>query len=960
MTDRRFVRFSLLVAVVVSAVVSTPLAQQAGTAKPAPPAPAAARQQPRPVTAAPNDIPRITFEKYRLPNGLDVILRQDRRLPVVAVDLWYHVGPANEEKGRTGFAHLFEHMMFQCSKHVPCDQHFQLLEAAGASDVNGTTDFDRTNYFETVPSNQLELALWLESDRMGYLLDKVDQAALANQQDVVRNERRQSVENQPYGLAEEAVVQLLYPAGHPYYGNVIGSHEDIQAAKLDDVQRFFRQYYAPNNASLAIVGDIDVAQTKALVQKYFGTLRRGPAVPPIKATTPKITAERRKVVPSRVELPRVYMTWITPPFYKPGDADADIAATLLGGGRSSRLYKKLVYDQQIAQDVSAQQYSLILGSMFQIQVTARPGRTAAEIEKALETELATLRSTPPDRTEVERARNTIETNIVGGLESLGGFGGVADRLNAYNHYLGTPDYLQQDVARYRAVTPTTVQAFARTYLTPTSRVVVHAVPGQPQAAAQVPTPPAPKPAEGAGAQAVNADEAWRNNQPKAAAAKPVQLPTPQSETLPNGLTLLLNERRGIPVVAASVVLRTGSDANPLDKPGLANFVAAMLDEGTASRSAPQIADQVAQLGASLGTGSSMDATTISGRSLSKNFGALLDLMADVTLRPSFPAEELDRQRAQRLGQLVQMRDNPGQVAGVVTALVLYGDKHPYGFSEIGTEASVKAISRADLTSFWQQNFVANNAALVVAGDISMKELRAMAEKSFGSWQRGTPNRPALTTPTAIPPRVVIVDKPGSPQTQLRVATIGAARSSPDFRPLQVMNIALGGLFSSRINMNLREKNGYTYGASSQFTFRRAAGPFQVGSGVRTDVTGPSVSEIFKEIRGMVDSPMDQAELQRAKDSLANSLAGAFETSADAVANFSNVFTYDLGLDYYTKYAQDVNRVTTDQTLAVSKKYLVPENMVVIAVGDRKVIEAELAKLNVGTVEIRDAEGRLAK
>ena len=945
MTTRHSTRL-LLIALLAIIGITTSLAQNQGTtAKPA---------------AATSDIPRITFEKYTLPNGLDVILRQDRRLPVVAVDLWYHVGPANEDKGRTGFAHLFEHMMFQCSKHVPCDQHFQLLEAAGASDVNGTTDFDRTNYFETVPSNQLELALWLESDRMGYLLDKVDQAALANQQDVVRNERRQSVENQPYGLAEEAMVQLLYPPGHPYYGNVIGSHEDIQAAKLDDVQRFFRQYYAPNNASLAIVGDIDVAQTKALVQKYFGTLRRGPAVPPIKATTPRITTERRKVVASRVELPRVYMAWITPAFYKPGDADADIAATLLGGGRSSRLYKKLVYEQQIAQDVSAQQYSLVLGSIFQIQVTARPGRTAAEIEKALDAELATLRATAPAQTEVDRARNTIETNIVGGLESLGGFGGVADRLNAYNHYLKTPDYLQQDVARYRAVTPVTVRTFARTYLTPSSRVVVHAVPGEPQAAAQVPTPPAPKPGEGAGAQAVNGDEPWRAKQPQAAAAKPVQLPTPQSETLPNGLTLILNERRGLPVVAASVVLRTGSDANPLDKPGLANFTAAMLDEGTASRSALQIADQVAQLGATLGTGSSMDATTITGRSLSKNFGALLALMADVTLHPSFPAEELDRQRAQRLGQLVQMRDNPSQVAGQVTAMVLYGDKHPYGYSEIGTEASVKAITRADLSAFWQQNFVANNAALVVAGDISMKELRAMAEKSFGSWQRGTPARPALTNPTSIPPRVIIVDKPGSPQTQLRVATIGAARSSPDFRPLQVMNIALGGLFSSRINMNLREKNGYTYGASSQFTFRRAAGPFQVGSGVRTDVTAPSVSEIFKEIRGMVESPMDQAELQRAKDSLANSLAGAFETSSDAVANFSNVFIYDLGLDYYTKYAQDVNRVTTDQALAVSKQYLVPANMVVIAVGDRKVIEPELAKLNVGKVEIRDAEGRPAK
>ncbi len=909
--------------------------------------------------AVASDIPKLEFEKYTLDNGLDVILRRDTRLPVVAVDLWYHVGPANEDKGRTGFAHLFEHMMFQCSKHVPCDQHFQLLEAAGASDVNGTTDYDRTNYFETLPSNQLELALWLESDRMGYLLDKVDQVALANQQDVVRNERRQSVENQPYGMAEETMVQMLYPAGHPYYGNVIGSHEDIQAAKLEDVQKFFQQYYAPNNASLAIVGDIDVAQTKAMVQKYFGSLKKGPEVPKITATTPPITAEKRKVVPARVELPRVYMAWITPPFYKPGDADADITATLLGGGRSSRLYKKLVYEKQIAQDVSAQQYSLVLGSIFQIQVTARPGHTVEEIEKALEEELATLRSKPVDASEVERARNTIETNIVGGLESLGGFGGVADRLNAYNHYLGTPDYLQQDIARYRAVTPASVQEFAKSYLASNTRAVVHAVPGQPAATIDPKAPPAPKPGEGAGAQASNADEPWRGTMPKGAAAKAVQLPTPESATLSNGLTLILNERRGLPLVGAAVVLKTGSDANPLDKPGLANFVAAMLDEGTATRSAPQIADQVAQLGAVLTTSSAMDATSVSGRSLTKNFGALLDLMADVTLRPSFPAEELERQRAQRLGQLVQMRENPSQVASQVTARVLYGDKHPYGYTEIGTESSVKAISRDDLSAFWKQNFVANNAALVVAGDISMADLKALAEKSFGSWQQGTPARPVLTAPASIPPRVVIVDKPGA-QTQLRVATIGAARSSPDFRPLQVMNIALGGLFSSRINMNLREQHGYTYGASSQFTFRKSPGPFQVGSGVRTDVTGPSVAEIFKELRGMVDRPMDQTELQRAKDSLANSIAGAFETSQDAVANFSNVFTYDLGLDYYTKYAQDVNRVTTDQTLAVSKQYLVPGNMVVVAVGDRKVIQPELAKLNVGKVEIRDADGRPSK
>jgi zinc protease len=909
--------------------------------------------------ATSNEVPKIAFEKYTLPNGLDVILSRDARVPMVAVNLWYHVGPANEEPGRTGFAHLFEHMMFQSSKHVPPDSHFKLLEGAGASDINGTTDFDRTNYFQTVPANQLELALWLESDRMGYLLDKVDQAALSNQQDVVRNERRQSVENQPYGLAEEAMVQSLYPAGHPYYGNVIGSHEDIQAARLDDVRRFFRQYYSPNNASLAIVGDFDPGQAKTLVEKYFRTLERGPDVPPIKADTPKITSERRRVVKARAELPRVYMAWVTSPIFKPGDADADIASNVLGGGRSSRLYKKLVYEKQIAQTVSAQQYSLILGSIFQIEATARPGHTVEELEKAIDEELTAFLSKPVDAGEIEQARNTIETNIIGGLERLGGFGGVADRLNSYNHYLGTPDYLAKDIERYRAVTGASVQAFAKEQLAASARVVVHVIPGEPDRVTQVPTSPAPASAQ-SGAESINADEPWRNQIPAAGPARPLQLATPVSATLSNGLTLILSERRGLPIVAANLVLKTGSDANPLDKPGMANFVAAMLDEGTAKRNALQIADDVARLGASLSTSSSMDATTISARSLTKNFPATLEILADVTLNPSFPAEEIERQRASRLAALVQQRDNPAQVATQVTAAALYGPQHPYGYSEIGTEASVKGLTRDDMVAFWKQNFVPNNSALVVAGDISMDDLRAMSEKAFGSWQRGTPAKPALGAPTTTPARVVLVDKPGSPQTQVRVASIGAARSTPDFRPMQVMNLALGGLFSSRINMNLREDHGYTYGASSQFSFRRAPGPFQVASGIRTDVTGPAVSEIFKEVRGMVDRPVSEDELKKAKDSLANSLPGAFESSANAVNNFSNVFIYDLGLDYYTRYAEQVNAVTADQTLAVARKYLVPGNMVVVAVGDRAKIEPQLKQLKLGSIETRDTEGRPAK
>jgi zinc protease len=915
---------------------------------------------PAAVATEANDIPKIDFEKFTLPNGLQVILSEDRRLPLVAVNLWYHVGPANEAAGRTGFAHLFEHMMFQGAKHATGDMHFRAVEGAGGSSINGTTDFDRTNYFETLPANQLELGLWLESDRMGYLLDMVDQANLSNQQDVVRNERRQSVENQPYGIVEEAMFHQLFPKDHPYYASVIGSHADIQAAKLEDVQNFFKLYYAPNNASLAIVGDIDKAATRKLVEKYFGPFKQGEPVPKPSVPTPKITAERRAVVKDRIELPRVYMAWLTSPIYAPGDADADIASSALGGGRSSRLYKKLVYEKQIAQDVQSQQYSLQLGSVFSIEATARPGHTAEELEKAIDDELNQLRESGPDATEVERARNVIETRIIQGLESLGGFGGVADRLNMYNHYLGDPSYLSKDIERYRAITPASVKRFVQEQLTPTARVVVYGVPGEPDLGGSVATPKQAKPAPGAGAQSVNADEAWRKDPPKAGEARALKLPEPTSFQLPNGLTVLVNERPGLPIVSANLVVKTGSGANPPDKPGLANFTAAMLDEGAGPRSALQIADEVARLGGSLTTGSTMDASQVSASSLQRTFPQMLDLLVDVVRRPSFPAEELERQRASRLASLVQQRENANAVASTVMAAVLYGPAHPYGYTELGTEPSNKAMTRDDLQKFWAQNFVPNNAALVVSGNIKVGELRPLVEKAFADWQKGTPAENAVGTPATTPARLVIVDKPGAPQTQVRVVSIGVPRNTPDYEALRIMNESLGGLFSSRINLNLREAHGYTYGASSQFVFRRSAGPFLVASGVRTDVTGPAVAEILKELNGIRDAELSPDELALAKDSLVRSLPSEFETSGRVTASTTNIFVYDLGLDQFSKLPARLTAVDAAAVKAAAQKYIVPANMRVVLVGDRAKTAAQLRSLALGAAEIWKPDGSRAQ
>jgi zinc protease len=918
--------------------------------------PAAARLAAKP---APLEVPELKFEKYKLDNGLEVILSEDHRLPMVAVNLWYHVGPANELPGRTGFAHLFEHMMFEGSKHVAGSAHDRYLEAAGASDINGSTDFDRTNYYETLPSNQLELALWLESDRMGYLPDKLDQANLSNQQDVVRNERRQTTENTPYGIVEEGLFHQLFPKSHPYYADVIGSHEDIQAAKLEDVRDFFKLYYAPNNASLAIVGDFDPDKARELVEKYFGPLKRGEEVPKIQVRTPPITAERRATFQDNVQLPRVYMAWLTSPIFKPGDAEADLAATILGGGRSSRLYKKLVYEKQIAQDVAVRQQSLMLGSVFELQVTAKAGVKPEDLEKAIDAELEAFRKNGPTGAELTRARNVIESRIITGLETLGGGGGVADLLNSYNHYLGTPDFLAADIARYENSTTAAIQAFAQGQLNGNQRAVVYGVPGQRDLGPEVATPKAeakdPSKSDGA---PVNTDAEWRKEAPKPGPASALHLPVPEKFKLSNGLTVLYSERPGLPLVAADLVLHAGSGINPVDRPGLASMTARMLQQGTTTRSAVQIADRAADLGATLNSGAGTDTTGITVSALSRNFPEALELLADVALHPSFPETEIERVRSERLTEILQEKDDPISLATRVMSAALYGPRHTYGYPNSGTTESIKAMARKDLLQFRQQNYFPDDAALIVTGNIKLAALKPLLEKQFGAWKAGRPTPASMGTAETTDAKLILVDRPGAPQTTLVCFSLGLARSTPDYVPVEVMNTDLGGLFSSRINMNLREEHGYTYGAFSYFLYHRAPGPFIAGGDVRTDATGPATAEIFNELRRMRDTPMTPAELLLSKDSNARSLPGRFERGTDAAASFAELFTYDLPLDFYSTLPNKINAVTVEQAQAMAQKYIVPAKMMVLAVGDRAKIEEEMKKLSLGKLEIRDAEGKV--
>jgi zinc protease len=447
-----------------------------------------------PAIAAPLPKPSLKFERYALPNGLDVILAEDHRLPLVAVDIWYHVGAANEAKGKSGFAHLFEHMMFQGSKHVTGDEHvfFGILESIGATTINGTTDFDRTNYFETAPANQLETVLWLESDRQGFLLDTLDQKHLDTQKDVVLNEKRQD-ENQPYALAEERVFQLLYPQPHPYFGAVIGTEPDIKSAKLDDVKSFFRTNYAPNNATLVIAGDFVPAQVKKLVEQYFGPIPRGPQKPKLEVKWAPPKAELRETLKDQVHLPKLIIAYPAPPIFKPGDAEAVLLASVLGKGKTSRLYQKLVYEKQIAQDVSVNDQQLVLGSVLEIGVVARPGHDLAEVEAVTQAELDDLKANPVLPEELERAKTDFVATALRQLERLGGFGGKADLLNYYDHYLGDPDFLPKDLARFDAVTAESLKETAAKVLDSGHRIVLHVVPADaPEAPAAHATPPAKK------------------------------------------------------------------------------------------------------------------------------------------------------------------------------------------------------------------------------------------------------------------------------------------------------------------------------------------------------------------------------------------------------------------------------------------------------------------------------------
>jgi zinc protease len=880
-------------------------------------------------------LPELKFEKYTLPNGLDVILHEDHSIPMVAVNVWYHVGSKNEKPGRTGFAHLFEHMMFQGSKHHN-KEYFEPLQKVGAA-INGSTNEDRTNYWENVPSNQLELAIWLEADRMGFLLPAMTKEKLDNQRDVVKNERRQGLENQPYAKAYDLIPSLLYPKDHPYSWPVIGSMADLSAASLEDISEFFRTYYAPNNASLCIAGDFDPAEAKKLVEKYFASIPAGPPVDRLEAWIPKLEGVRRAVQEDQVSLPRLFMVWHSPASYAPGDAEMDILAGILTFGKTSRLYKELVYDQQIAQDISAAQLSQEIGSVFLLQATAREGHTLEKLERAIDAELTKIIAKGITQEELNQMQNTSEAQFMRSLALVGGFGGRADRLNEYNTFLGSPDKLEWDMERYSKATTAGVNRYANDTLDLNRRVILHVVPQ--------------------GRLTASESKLDRTVEPQGTAEPKFQPPPIQRAKLSNGLEVMLVEDHKLPLVQMNLVFKSGWAADPQDRPGAGALTAELLDEGTKTRTAIQISQAAQAIGASLGTTSSFDGAVVQLNILKKHLDTGLGLMSDVVLNPTFPKEELERQRKNYLGRIQQEAKDPSVAARKTFMRVLYGSKHPYGqpYTGSGTESSIQAIQRDDLVGYYKANYLPNNATVVVVGDITMEETKRKLENAFQSWQPGDVFQRQIPDPQAPPKtKIVIVDKPNAAQSVIYAGNLGIRRNDPDYMASQVLNRAFGGKFTSRINMNLRENKGYSYGSRSSFMDSRGVGAFWVAAPVQTQSTKESITEIIKELRELAgERPLTAEELADAKDNIVKGYPQQFQTLPSIAGLMSELVLYDLADDYWTKSMSEITAVTIDMTTKAAKQHLHPDALMVVVVGDRQKIEPKIRELNLGQIEIFD-------
>jgi len=898
--------------------------------------PSRTRRAAPPAAAVPT-APDISYTRFVLGNGLTVLVHEDHKAPVVGVNLWYHVGSKNEPAGQTGFAHLFEHLMFAGSENHN-DRYIPVAESMGATDLNGTTNEDRTNYFETVPVTALDRTLWLESDRMGHLLGAIDQQRLDLQRGVVQNEKRQG-ENQPYGTTDLLITENTYPAGHPYSHSVIGSMKDLDAASLDDVKNWFRTYYGPSNVTLSIAGDITVAEARKKVEAYFGDIPPGPPTVKQAVWIAKMTGEHRQTMQDRVPQARIYKVWNVPEY---GSADAtylDMVADVLGGGAASRLYHRLVYQDRIATSAYASLDSREIAGQFMMVATAQPGGSLDSVEKALDQELARFIANGPTQAELDRVKTQDRASFLRSLERVGGFGGVSDILARGQTFLGDPAAYKVQFNRIQRATAADLQAAAKRWLS--DGVYVLSV--------------MPFPKYAAAASTVD-----RKEMPAVGTPPEAPLPAAERTTLSNGLKVVLAHRTVVPFVNMSLLLDAGFATDPAGSPGLSSMAMRMLDQGTTTRNATQIADQLAALGASVGASAGLDVATVSLSTLRDKLDPALAIYSDMILHPAFPASDLARTKKSTLARIDQEKVQPNGLALRVLPELLYGPGHAYSqpLTGSGTTASVEAMTREDLTRYVQTQFKPNHATLIVVGDITMDELRPRLESAFKDWKPGSiPAENIGTVQGPTKPVVYIMDRPGADQSIIVGGTLVPPASDAEALAFNTFNNAFGGSFTSRINMNLREDKHWSYGVQSATMVARGQQPWIIRAPVQTDKTAESLAELVRELHDVTGSrPLSADELQGAKDRQTLTLAGRWETGAAVASALRQIATYDLPQDYYQTYATRIRSLTSAEVAKAVKDYLNPEHEIWVVVGDRAKIEAGVRALNIGEVKFLNPDG----
>jgi len=882
----------------------------------------------------------IPYQGFTLANGLRVVVHTDRKAPVVAVSVWYDVGSKHEPKGRTGFAHLFEHLMFNGSENAPGD-FFEPLKQIGATDLNGTTWYDRTNYFETVPTAALDRALFLESDRMGYLTGAITQGVLDEQRGVVQNEKRQG-DNQPYGLMDYRLTEKLFPAGYPYGHETIGSMADLDAASLADVKDWFRSHYGPNNAVLVLAGDVDAGTAKPLVEKYFGAIARGPESRRPAAPVPTLAKAEAETMRDRVAQVMVSRNWAVPGLNDPASSALDVAAGVLGGLASSRLDNELVRRDKLFTSVEAENNSFAQVGTFQVSGLVRPGADPKVAAKRLDEVVARFLAEGPTADEVARYVTTSVASRVRGLESVGGFGGKAVALAEGALYANDPGFYKRQLAQLTAQTPATVKAAADTWLT-RPVFALDVVPGARDAYAEAAVPP-----EKAVTAAPDAPaKGTRGALPAVGKLAGLSFPAVERSRLSNGIELIYAHQAAVPVTRAVMSFDAGRAADVAGRLGTQQLTLSMLDEGTATRSSTRVAEDGERLGAQIGAGASGDRTYLSLSVPSANLRPAAELFADVARRPAFAPAEVDRVRNQQLAAIQQELTTPNGLAQRALPRLLMGPGSPYAKDAgSGDPAAVAALKPDDLRAFHRAWLRPDKAKLFVVSDRPLAEVRAAFDAYFADWRgEGAAGVKDFGEGNPSAPRILLIDRPDSPQSLIYGGQPTTLKGTDDLLAVETANDALGGDFLSRINMDLREKRHWSYGAYGYFRRLERAAPYQVQAPVQADRTGESLASLRADVADFVGGqPLSQAEFDRAINGAIRALPGDFETGDAVLSAMQQNDLYRRPDDYYAKLTGRLGALTLPALRAAAAGAIRPDRFVWVVVGEAAKVRPQLDTL----------------